>query len=212
MTNIAHNKIIIKTATELLKIHGITRKGQSRIFLDDHCWFITIIEFQPHRWERGTFLNVGVNFNWYENDYFSFDIGNRETPFIEFTDEETFQIEIENLCALALKKANEYKESLKTAQAAHEKISNFEFVSDTLWGNYHKGIISGLIGDFNSMKNYFEKLLNVEHNVEWANELKERTKLLLDYSTNLGSFKSEIEKIVAKTRKLKKLPECHWNI
>jgi hypothetical protein len=206
-----HNKIIIKTATAFFKNHGISRKGQSRTFLDDHCWFTTIIEFQPHRWEKGTFLNVGVNFHWYEKDYFSFDVGSRETPFIEFNDEEKFQSEIEDLCKLALKKVVEYREAMKTLKSAREKICDYEFSSDTLWGNYHKGTVSALVGDINTMEKYYLKLLDFEHNVEWANELKERTKLLLKHSSDLGKFKSEIEKIIFKTRQLKKLPECQFN-
>lgn len=211
MTNTDHNKIIIKTAAAFFKNHGITRKGQSRTFHDDHCWFTTIIEFQPHRWERGTFLNVGVNFHWYEKDYFSFDIGYREAEFIEFADEGTFQSEIENLCELALTKIIEYRENLKTLKSSREKICDFEFASDTLWGNYHKGTISGIIGDFNSMRNYYDKLLMVDHNVEWANELKERTKSLLTKANDLESFKMAVDKIVVETRKLKKLPVCQTN-
>ena len=211
MTNPDHNKILIKTATAFLKKHGIKRKGQSRIFHDDNCWFTTIIEFQPHTWQRGTFLNVGVNFHWYVKDYFSFDIGNRQSSFIEFQNEEQFNIEIEKLCELALDKIVEFRECLKTLNTAHEKICHSEFASDSLWGNYHKGMISGLIGDFNSMKNYYKKLLEVEHNVEWANELKERTKLLLENSIDLEDFKSEVEKIIMETRKSKKLDFCQVN-
>ena len=87
MTDIDHNKIITKTATTVFKNHGIKRKGQSRTFYDDNYWFTTIVEFQPNSREKGTFINIGVNFNWYSKDYFSFDIGNRQSSFIEFCDE-----------------------------------------------------------------------------------------------------------------------------
>lgn len=212
MTEIDHNKIIIKTATAIFKNHGIKRKGQSRTFYDDNCWFTTIVEFQPNSREKGTFLNVGVNFNWYDKDYFSFDIGNRESDFVEFRDEKQFESEIEKLCKLALEKVTSYREHFKTLNTAREKICKSEFASDSLWGNYHKGIVSGLIGDFNSTKIYYESLLNVEHNFPWVNDLKERTKILLKRTSSLENFKSEVEKIILETRKSKKLDACQPNL
>lgn len=212
MTDIDHNKIITKTATVFFKNHGIKRKGQSRTFFDDNCWFTTIIEFQPNSREKGTFLNVGVNFHWYNQDYFSFDIGNRQSSFIEFRNETQFESEVEKLCKLALEKVAEYNESFKTLNTSREKICNSEFASDSLWGNYHKGTVSGLIGDFNSMKVYYENLLSAEYNFPWVNELKERTKLLLEKTASLESFKTEVEKIILETRKLKKLDACQPNL
>lgn len=56
MTDSQPDKIIVKTATALFNAHGIKRKGQSRLFFDDNCWFTILIEFQPHSWDKGTFL------------------------------------------------------------------------------------------------------------------------------------------------------------
>jgi hypothetical protein len=212
MTTTEHNKIITKAATTILKNHGIKRSGQSRTYHDDNCWFTTLIEFQPHQWDRGTFLNVGVNFHWYNKEYFSFDIGHREAPFIQFVEGEQFYNEIEKLCDLALEKVLEYRNSLKTIDAAFKTITKYEFTSDSLWGNYHKGTISGLIGDTKSMKSHYEKLLKVDHNYDWANELKQRTKTLLDLSTDLVEFRNAISTIVSETRKMKRLTDCQINI
>ena len=158
MTEIDHNKIITKTATAFFKKYGVTRKGKSRTFYDDNCWFTTIIEFQPHPWQKGTFLNVGVNSHWYEKDYFSFDIGHREIEFTEFTNSEQFQSKIEDICETAIKKVFEYRDDFKTLKDSREKIINWEFTSDNLWGNYNKGTVLGLLGEFSLMKSHFEKL------------------------------------------------------
>ena len=81
MTQPDHSKIINKTAKKIFGVYGIKQKGQSRIWLDDNGWFTTVIEFQPFRGRQGTTLNVGVNFNWYEKEYFSFDIGYRPVSY-----------------------------------------------------------------------------------------------------------------------------------
>ena len=78
MQPLNHSKIINRIPKEKFKPFGITQKGQSRIWLDYRGWFTTIIEFQSYRKERGTTLNVGVNFDWYKIDYYSFDIGSKQ--------------------------------------------------------------------------------------------------------------------------------------
>jgi hypothetical protein len=62
------------------------------------------------------------------------------------------------------------------------------------------------------MKSHYEKLLKVDHNYDWANELKQRTKTLLDLSTDLVEFRNAISTIVSETRKMKRLTDCQINI
>jgi len=119
-----HNKIINKVARKILQEHGIERKGQSRIWLDDQYWFTTIIEFQPFKDRQGTCLNVGVNFHWYQKEYFSFDIGNRESEFIDFENEEQFEKEIIPIVELALKRTLYLREKL-TDCYQKRKVHNF---------------------------------------------------------------------------------------
>ncbi|MGB4774643.1 MAG: hypothetical protein WBP45_05695, partial [Daejeonella sp.] len=168
-----HSKIINKIARQFFLPYGIERRGQSRIWLDDPGWFTTVIEFQPG-WDRGTYLNVAVNFHWYLNDHFSFDIGNRENQFVKFDNENQFIHEVEHLCKIAIGKVLEYKTNLINVNSALNIITNYEFSSDSLWGNYHKGTICGLAGDINRLKKYYDLLLSVDHNVPWAIELKQR--------------------------------------
>lgn len=49
-----HSKIINKLAKDTLKPIGVLRKGQSRTWLDDNGWWVTVIEFQPFSWSKGT--------------------------------------------------------------------------------------------------------------------------------------------------------------
>jgi len=73
-------------------------------WLDDNGWWITNIEFQSSSWSKGTYLNVGVCFQWYPNDFFSFDIGYREAEFVEFESEEQFQAAAQEYTEIAKSK------------------------------------------------------------------------------------------------------------
>lgn len=55
-----HNRVINAEAWRLLKPFGLTRKGRSRVWLDDHGWWLIQVEFQPSSWSKGSYLNVGV--------------------------------------------------------------------------------------------------------------------------------------------------------
>jgi hypothetical protein len=209
MENLEYNKIIKTIATKLLKPYGIKKKGQSRLFIDDNGWFLIIIEFKPHKYKRGTFLNIGINFNWYFNDYFSFDIGNREKDFIEYNNTEKFTEEINRLCEYSIEIIIGYRTKLKNINTSEKIILENNYTSDSLWGNYHRGIISGLNGKINNLHKYFNKLLNEpDNNIEWIKELQKTTKELKDLAdNNVNDFIEKIKNIIIETRKLKKLEE-----
>ncbi len=76
-TQSIHSKILIQTAKTLLTPLGIVQKGQSRTWIDDHGWWVIMMEFQPSGWSKGTYLNVGVCWLWDRNNYLSFDVGDR---------------------------------------------------------------------------------------------------------------------------------------
>lgn len=202
-----HSKIINRVARKIFKEHGIEQKGQSRTWLDDQYWFTTIIEFQPFKDRQGTCLNVGANFHWYKQDYFSFDIGNRESKFIDYKNDKQFETEMESLVKLALSKTLSLREKLADLKAAEKIITKNEFASDNLWGNYHRAIISGLNNEQAKSEKYFNLILKYDFDVPWANELKERVSDLKSELKNMPDFRKKIDGIIEKTRAEKKLKE-----
>ncbi|MBA5793436.1 hypothetical protein H1R17_09965 [Flavobacterium sp. xlx-214] len=209
MSHTDHKKIINKVAKKILSSHGITQKGQSRIWLDDNGWFVTVIEFQPFHGRQGTTLNIGVNFNWYEEEYFSFDIGYRQD--IDFVDydgnEDMFSEEIEKLCHLALNKILEFREKFKNLDNAKLSILNNTFTSEEIWGSYHKGTICGLTNEYAKKNEYYQKILDNNETYEWLSELKSRVNLLENNISNHNDFSKKVIEIIKKTRTLKKLKE-----
>lgn len=202
-----HSKIINKVARKKLKEYGIIRKGQSRTWLDDNYWFTTIIEFQPFKDRQGTCLNVGVNFHWHEEEYFSFDIGNRESEFIDYENDEQFEKEMNSLVELALKRTIELREKLSDLKTSEKTIINQEFTSDSLWGNYHRAIICGLNNEPTKSEQYFNLILKNDLKNNWELELKQIVEKLKAELNNISNFRSTIDKIIEKTRKEKKLKE-----
>jgi hypothetical protein len=202
-----HSKIINQVASQILKPNGLERKGQSRIWLDDNGWFTTTVEFQPHSGGHGTYLNVGVGFHWYLQDFITYDIGHRESELVVFNTVEQFTPEVEKLAHLAVNKVVFYRQAMRDIDTATQTILNHEFTSENLWGSFHKGTICGLLGNINGLNNYFDRLLQFEDYAPYVTELKERTKKLKDISIDTDKFKQHVYEIITETRKLKRLKE-----
>ncbi len=59
-----HTRIIATAAKAVLQAHGFTRKGRSRVWFADRGFWLSVIEFQPSAWSRGSYLNVAVHWLW----------------------------------------------------------------------------------------------------------------------------------------------------
>ncbi|SHH24297.1 hypothetical protein [Flavobacterium defluvii] len=203
-----YSRIINKIAKEKLRPYGIIQKGKSRLWLDDQGWYIILIEFQPYSGRRGSTLNVGANFNWYNQNYFSFDIGYRQNvEFAEYKNEDQFSQQIELYCDKAIEIVLDYRNKLDNN---HRKnfILNHAFTSESLWGNYHKGTILGIIGEADEMKKYYSAILDEENQFDWINDLQSKVRFLIESK----DFIMEIRKTIYESRKLKKLPESEINL
>ena len=163
-SDIDHNKIIKQAANSVLKPNGLFQKSSSRIWIDDNGWYLTVVEFQPSNWDKGTYLNVAVHFLWDEKDYLSFDYYiddqclpiHRVNGFIRFDgDADKFYSENQSLAEAAMKKVTEYRRfhDLKLAQRAILKHQCLHIIH-TL---YQKMMMCGLCHDPNAVS-YFDEL------------------------------------------------------
>jgi len=162
-----HNKMIREAAKEILAPYGIFQKGQSRIWIDDNNWFLTIIEFQPSAWSRGSYLNVGLFFLWQNQDFISFDFSSDQVRvdhengvqlYFDYENDEQFIEAAKFLAKKALEKALYYRK-FKHLDYAEEKILPQHFQVEE-WGLFHKMILCFLAQNMRAF-DYLSSLLKV---------------------------------------------------
>jgi len=204
-TQIDHNKLLKKIAKERLKPCGIFQHGQSRTFLYDKGWFTIVIEFQSSSYSKGTYLNIGVDFNFYPRDYFAFGYGYRETGFIEFRDEEQFAKLVNDLCELAIKRVEELNlkfidiwTALKTADKEKEK---------DIWRIYEVAVLNALTSNFDKAIKLLKQVSKTKCEHDWEIERKEMVDKLLGWIQESPKSLDKIKNVISETRQLKKLPE-----
>jgi len=153
-----HNRLITQAAREILRPQGLFQKGTSRIWIDDNGWFLTLVEFQPSSWEKGTYLNVGACYLWNRQDHLSFDMGYREKGFVSFQqDPEGFPDAVRALTAHALKRVLDYR-ALRRLPCAKEVLLGQNGRGAHSRELYDKLMICGLTEDDPLSKRYFEAL------------------------------------------------------
>lgn len=200
-----HNNIIAKVALDFFQKHGIYGRGKSRMWIDDQHWFAIVIEFQPSQHNKGTYLNIGANFHWYFQDYFSFDMGHRESNFVAFQNEQQFEKEIQVLLKRAFKRIKKIRKDLSDFKKAEKSIAKFYFSNDELWGNYHRGIIYGLNKKEKKASYYFDKILQMPLTTSWQKELTTEAQKLKNHLTDLNQFELYVCDTIKKTRTAKQL-------
>jgi hypothetical protein len=141
MVEHALSKQLAAAARRYLAPLGLTRKGRSRTWLDDQSWFVTVVEFQPSGFSKGSYLNVGSHFLWSANGHLSFDLGYRIEGFFPFESEEQFEPEADRLASRAAIEV----QRLRSVLLDPTKVASA--VAEGPWAPYHRGVSQGLSGD-----------------------------------------------------------------
>ncbi|MFD9127049.1 hypothetical protein [Kitasatospora sp. NPDC059571] len=66
-------RIITSAARESLKPLGLAQRGRSRLWIDDHGWWLGVVEFTPP-WTAGSGLHVGAMWLWHDVDQLAFHV------------------------------------------------------------------------------------------------------------------------------------------
>jgi hypothetical protein len=76
----------------VLRPLGLQRKGRSRVWFDDHGWWVGVVGFQPSRFSRGSYLNVGAMWLWSGNSHVTDQVGVRvrRAPFVSYESDAQF--------------------------------------------------------------------------------------------------------------------------
>lgn len=109
-----HNEIIRDLCREQLLSLEMFQKGRSRVYLDDNGYYLTVVEFQPSAWGKGSYLNVGLHFLWNTWEHISFDacagICGRVGGFVEYQNPAQFTADMSKLVALAREQVLAFRE------------------------------------------------------------------------------------------------------
>jgi hypothetical protein len=217
---LVHSKIINKTARQYLKPMGVIQKGRSRTWLDDRGWWLGVIEFQPSGWSRGTYLNVGVMWLWYERDYLAFNVGYRVEGFTKFQSEEQFTEKALRLAQRAAVEITKYRDLFPNVERASAYLTR-KAGANRPWCRhgvdmqdyYDAGMAAGIRGKARLASRFLKRVVAEDCERECDVQMQARASQFLEMVGSPESFQRGAMAVVRRTRallKLKSIERIDW--
>jgi hypothetical protein len=203
-----HNAEIAAAAKSVLAPLGCVRKGRSRTWLDDHGWWMGVVQFQPSAWSKGSYLNVAASYLWKpaltESDL-SFDALLNPRPWRD-------AIEGESFAGKAMELASVARESLARLRAHHGSIAlaadwlHSQRIEGTLWQDYHLGIAFGLSQRVELAQRHFRLAIEDSSEIEWVATISRECAAYVSLVEDREAFRAAVLKRIRATRAALKLP------
>lgn len=174
MTMNIHDKIIKKAAAEVLVPLGVFQKGQSRTWIDDNGWFLTIVEFRPSDWGKGAHLHVGLHYLWNNRDTLTFDYSGVDSYSAEYTgNDEKFYTDMMELAAFAKEKVLYYRAFTEITYARNLIVKNDAVYP---WSTWDKMMLCFLNSDVGRGRNFYNQTVaeTKDDYRDWAQEIQDR--------------------------------------
>jgi hypothetical protein len=184
---------------------GVRQRGRSRIWIDDHGWWLVLIEFQPSSWDKGSYLNVGAMWLWHEADSLTFNDGYRVADFVSAKTPEQFSSHTELL-------AVEAKEQVLLYRARYSCVADVARVllakkQRGFWDSYHAAIACSLSGHTDSALRLYEEFAALGGSRDWEKAAQATAREYSALLQDASAFRSRLTEVVKRTRSRLKLHE-----
>lgn len=213
MADNAPSRLLTEAGRQVLEPLGIVQRGRSRVWLDDHGWWVGLVEFQPSGFSKGASLNVGVTWCWTvaEHPVFSFALGHREDGYVEYESDEQFAPEARSFVMRAVDRVQQLRARLSTLDAAANEARQEAERVGAGWPAWDAGVALGLAtGEPEASAEWFRRVAASEDDRDWWLPVKHRAAawqhLVLE---DRPGFRREVKALVQRNREAMGLSPDH---
>lgn len=202
----SHSKIIAAAAKAELGPLGFKRRGQSRLWLKDHGFWLNVVEFKPSKWSVAIDLSNAAHWIWGGCGFMSLDYYVPSGPFTGYRDEDQFGAAVAEIASAAAAQAQE----------THAKFASFEAIANHTitealdsermqpsWFGYYAGVACGILGDLDQAASFLRDITD--------ERVIPRAERFLPTIGNPTAFREKANEIVAQQRSALKLPPLAQN-
>jgi len=195
-----HDRIIAEAAKRALAPIGFRRKGQSRVWLADRGYWLSVVEFQPSGRSKGSYLNVSPHWLWGLTDTLSFDRPVHEVrSFIEFGDATEFKFLADEQAATAARTSLELSEIYQHFPHVAQVLAGEEKDKSVGgWPAFNAGMAAGIVGECEAARVLLQSTLDSFAN--WNRTFDEPLRELIDATTEPSRFSRLAKKRIAGRR------------
>ncbi|MFN8424159.1 MAG: hypothetical protein U0470_12540 [Anaerolineae bacterium] len=204
LTGPIHATMIRDAARRHLQPLGLVQKGRSRTWLDDHGWWIGVVEFQPSGWSRGTYLNVACMWMWNVKEYISFDEGGRIDGFRGYRDPDQFQPVADAYAAKAAQAVDRYRRLFPNVPAVCRYYRRNPPIG--AWPRFNAAVACALAGHGDVARNFFRlAMAGGDDDRDWVREFDADAAHLSTIAGDVEQFRSVVVERVRRTREMQRL-------
>lgn len=159
-----------------LGVMGLTQKGRSRLWFDDHGAWLINAEFQPSGFSEGSYLNVGVQWLWrpVEMRTFAFDKLATGKPWVSFSSVDEFIPKADDLALAAAGYVRDFRKQFPSLEAIADFFLSLPRPTPT--DRYFGAVALGVIGRRFDAAAWFDAFLSDQDDREWAIRWHEQAK------------------------------------
>jgi hypothetical protein len=200
--------ILERAAREALAPLGVSQMGRTRTWLDDRRWYAIFVDFEPSDFSQGSYLSIGINWLWSEKDYWSFDVGDRVTEYVEYESDAQFEPEAQRLATRAAREVTRYRARFATATHAARHYGVLLGGGLGFRERYHAGVLRGLLGHRWRAGWHFRRFCAEARggDLDWEIEAARRAARLRALTADPPAFRREIRGAIERTRALMGMP------
>jgi hypothetical protein len=170
-------RIITSAARDSLKPLGLARRGRSRLWIDDHGWWLGIVEFTPPR-TAGSGLYVGAMWLWHDVDHLAFHVDAVRVGSELFRTEDQFTRLALELSQQAAANVTALKERFPALPDVAQYLTSRPVRRGFLWDSLDYGIAAALVGDPDTARDHFEQVIREDALAPWMVDAQEKAREL----------------------------------
>lgn len=205
MNEVDHNALLRRVVGERLAGLGLKQRGRSRTWLDDHGWWLIVVEFQPSGWAKGTYCNVGTQHLWLAQDHLAFGDHERVVgPSGEFVaydpqKREQFESDVVSLANSVARVVEDRRTNHGSSEV--DALRRLARQSGQIYGDFDAGAAAGLLGWRQDAADAFGRVLSAEEHASWMAGIKEQAQSLAALLDSPQELAAELTRRVASTRR-----------
>ncbi|WP_405680901.1 hypothetical protein OG239_02540 [Streptomyces sp. NBC_00868] len=170
-------RITASAAWASLKPLGLAQRGRSRVWIDDHGWWLGVVELTPPR-TAGSGLYIGAMWMWHDVDHLAFRVeAVRIGPELFRTEDQFTPLALE-LSRRAAAEVSAQREKFPALPDIARYLMSRPVRRGFLWDGFDAGIAAALVGDTDLGRHLFEQVLGEDALAPWMVEAQEKAREL----------------------------------
>ncbi|MGW2788157.1 hypothetical protein ACWC3X_44625 [Streptomyces populi] len=184
------SRLVTAAARKRLRPLGLRQRGRSRLWLDDHGWWLGVVEFPSPQWSQGSGLTVGVMWLWQDVGHVTFDFVERAQGSEPFRNEVQFASVAAELAGTAEEQVAGIRDRFADLNAVTHHLLSRPARPGLLWDSFNAGVAAGLVGDSTAARGRLTAVLAEDPFADWVREAQHTAQVLLNVADDVAALQT----------------------